>query len=193
MSLWKKEMCSDGLRECPKCHGILKSVCSKSGCKENGQKPLMILPAASKSLRLRVPLFPTDDGSESDDDNQSTDTEIEVHLEEDISETEIGSERKSEYDVGEKEYDAMDEEQIVGQTFVQGDYVKITNGNFAGMYASVLGEGYGDEVEIQYFMKKGRYWILKENDYDSRERDDLAKVEPEIYCQGKRNQFVFYE
>ena len=39
------------------------------------------------------------------------------------------------------------------------------------MYASVLGEGYGDEVEIQYFKKKGKYWVLNENDYNSCEEE----------------------
>ena len=32
-----------------------------------------------------------------------------------------------------------------------GEYVKIVKGRFAGLYATVLGESYGNEVEIQYF------------------------------------------
>ena len=49
--------------------------------------------------------------------------------------------------------------------------VRIVSGNFTGMYASWT-EGYGDEVEIQYLKKNGKYWVLNENDYDSREQED---------------------
>ena len=45
----------------------------------------------------------------------------------------------------------------------------------------VTGKSYGDEIEIQYFMEKEtqgkkKYWVLKENDFDSRERNELRKV-----------------
>ena len=35
------------LKECPSCHSILRSICSKACCKINGKKPEMILPAAA--------------------------------------------------------------------------------------------------------------------------------------------------
>ena len=35
-----------GLKECPSCHSILHSICSKASCKVNGKKPEMISPAA---------------------------------------------------------------------------------------------------------------------------------------------------
>ena len=54
------------------------------------------------------------------------------------------------------------------------------------------GEGYGDEIELQYFKgKSGKrgIWILADNDYDSKEKSDLMKVEPlEI---DRRNHFYF--
>ena len=34
------------LKECPSCHNIMRSTCSKSGCKVEGCKPTMIMPAA---------------------------------------------------------------------------------------------------------------------------------------------------
>ena len=57
-----------------------------------------------------------------------------------------------------------------------GDYVVVIKGMFKGYYATVLGEGYGDEIEINYFEKKKKWWTLKENDIDCRERDELKKV-----------------
>ena len=35
------------LKECPSCHNIMRSTCSKSGCKIEGRKPTIILPAAA--------------------------------------------------------------------------------------------------------------------------------------------------
>jgi hypothetical protein len=49
-----------GLKQCPVCYDILKSVCSKSKCQNDGKKPVMLLPAAamptgpSKSKRLKL-------------------------------------------------------------------------------------------------------------------------------------------
>ena len=41
-------------------------------------------------------------------------------------------------------------------------------------------KSYGDEWELNYFMEKssyqGKYWVLKQNDLDSREASDLAVV-----------------
>ena len=59
------------------------------------------------------------------------------------------------------------------------DYVKIVKGSFLGYYACVIGDSYGDEIEIQYFEKKydtsGKF-LLKDNDFDSRECNELVKV-----------------
>ena len=57
-----------------------------------------------------------------------------------------------------------------------GDYVKVVSGLFKGVYATVLGKSYGDEVEIQYFQERFGKRILKENDIDSRLPEELIKV-----------------
>ena len=53
--------------------------------------------------------------------------------------------------------------------FQLGDYVKVIVGSFKGYYAVVTGSSYGDELEMNYFEKKEKWWTLKENEWDSRE------------------------
>ena len=36
--------------------------------------------------------------------------------------------------------------------------------------------GYGREIEINYFEGKNKWWVLKENDLDSRDRGDLGQL-----------------
>ena len=57
-----------------------------------------------------------------------------------------------------------------------GDYVEIINGPFKSYYAVVTNKGYGDEWEIQYFKKMTKWWVLNDNDLDSRERNELRIV-----------------
>ena len=57
----------------------------------------------------------------------------------------------------------------------------------------VLGSSYGDENEIQYFTEKktisrAKYWFLKENDPDSREKCKLKKVEAAL---DNRDHYTF--
>ena len=78
-----------------------------------------------------------------------------------------------------------------------GDYVKIISGLFQDYYAVVLGLSYGDENEIQYFTEKktnsvAKYWVLKENDLDSREKCELKKVVTAI-DKGDRYTFSDYQ
>ena len=40
----------------------------------------------------------------------------------------------------------------------------------------VLGESYGDEMEIKYFEKKEKWWVLKDSDMDSIEPENLKLV-----------------
>ena len=40
-----------GLKQCPNCLDVLKSQCSKSACMVDGQKPIMITPATSKTSK----------------------------------------------------------------------------------------------------------------------------------------------
>ena len=52
----------------------------------------------------------------------------------------------------------------------------VIKGNFIGYYAAIVAKSYGDEWEINYFKESGKYWVLKKNDLDSREEEDLALV-----------------
>ena len=55
------------LKECPPCHSVLKSVCSKMACRIDGKKPTMILPAsAGSSSGLSKKRHYPDSESESD-------------------------------------------------------------------------------------------------------------------------------
>ena len=51
----------------------------------------------------------------------------------------------------------------VEESITQGDYVKVIAGMFRGYYAVVQGDGYRDEIELQYFKEKngkhGNYWV----------------------------------
>ena len=64
---------------------------------------------------------------------------------------------------------------------VIGDCVMVTKGMFKGYYAIVQGKSCMDEVKIQYFEERrctpgDRYYVLEENDFDSREKAILIKV-----------------
>ena len=76
---------------------------------------------------------------------------------------------------------------------MEADYVEVVQGLFRGYYAVVIGDGYGDELEIQYFQEKtdsnGSYWELATYDYDCRPSEDLKKIEPSIY--GRSPRFIF--
>lgn len=67
------------------------------------------------------------------------------------------------------------------------------------MYAVITNDSYGDELELNYFRKVGgslmidgrkydTYWVLKENDLDSREPEHLVKVN---FLVDNRDRFVF--
>ena len=67
------------------------------------------------------------------------------------------------------------------------------SGLFQGYYAMVLGSSYGDENEIQYFTEKktisgAKYWVLEENDLDSRAKCELKKV---VGVLGNRDHYTF--
>ena len=59
-----------GLKKCPSCHSILRSICSKTGCKVDGKKPVMILPAVA--AKIAKPLnFGSDEKMENDEESDS--------------------------------------------------------------------------------------------------------------------------
>ena len=57
-----------------------------------------------------------------------------------------------------------------------GDFVKIIRGNYVDYYAVVTGLSYSNELEINYFVKREKYYVLKDNDLDSRLIEDLKLV-----------------
>uniref|UniRef100_A0A7M5XKL4 Uncharacterized protein n=1 Tax=Clytia hemisphaerica TaxID=252671 RepID=A0A7M5XKL4_9CNID len=53
-----------GLKQCPVCKNVLRSLCSKAACKVDGQKPVMILPAKASSSKKTL-----DDSDESEEED----------------------------------------------------------------------------------------------------------------------------
>ena len=65
------------------------------------------------------------------------------------------------------------------KVFKEGDYVQIITKPFLNYFAVVINpNGYGDEIEIQYFKKKFSFYVLNTLDYDSRPYQELMKVYP---------------
>ena len=84
-----------GLKQCSSCHNILKSVCTKAGCRdEGGQRPMMILTAGS-ACSSRTRLEERFDESEDDEDIEM-DYESEVDDESDMTVDESESEEGEE-------------------------------------------------------------------------------------------------
>ena len=69
-----------------------------------------------------------------------------------------------------------------------GYHVKIISQPYVGLYAVVINESYGDEMEIQYFEEKYGKWVLKDGDLDSREPSEMMKVDAEV---DGRRQYTF--
>ena len=70
------------LKECPQCHSILKSVCSKMACRIDGKKPVMILPASASSFSgsssRKRPHPDSDTESSSEESEYGTDSDGDV-------------------------------------------------------------------------------------------------------------------
>ena len=61
-----------------------------------------------------------------------------------------------------------------------GDYIMVIHELFRGYFAILTDKNYGDEFEIQYFQKKEKWWILKENYFDSHLEIELKLVKGRI-------------
>ena len=61
-------------------------------------------------------------------------------------------------------------------TFNIGDHVVIVKEPYKGYYATIIDKSYGDEWEIQYYEKRFKWYVLKDNDHDSRGEEDMCKV-----------------
>jgi len=82
------------LKECPSCHSILRSVCSKAKCKTNGKKPEMIILVKTKKSAKPLQYDSDSDTEEDIDERNNTD-----------------SESDNETDLNEMETDDTDDEQ----------------------------------------------------------------------------------
>ena len=106
----------------------------------------------------KLNLSPIASESDDDDDNDDEDNydDDEDNYDDDVS--------GHDDNVSDHDYDARDEDLLMGgnicnkntdvpseddKEFNNGGYVKIIKGRFIGLYATVTGESYGDEVEIQ--------------------------------------------
>ena len=76
----KEDRClATGLKQCPSCHSILRSVCSKARCKVDDKKPKMLLLIAATKKRTSRKLFESFDESESETDaSEESDGDIDV-------------------------------------------------------------------------------------------------------------------
>ena len=68
------------LKECPNCHSVIRSVCSKAVCKINGRKPAMLQVASSTITRTSVKNLPLDLAEESEeqsnDNTNNSDSDV---------------------------------------------------------------------------------------------------------------------
>ena len=74
-----------------------------------------------------------------------------------------------------------------------GDFFK---GDFYGYYAVVMGESYGDEIEISYFQKREKNFVIKENNFDSWLIIELKRVQGNlVYTRGHtalKNSYIWF-
>lgn len=170
-----KNICAASkLRECPCCHNVLKSICSKLSCRdESGSKPIMIKPICDNGSKKSLHF-------ESDDEND-------IGIEDNLTDVDDDDMSGSEKVVDNADHDSSSDEQQVG--LKRGDCVKVVKGNYLGYFALVTGDGYGGETELNYFEHRSKWWVLKEKDLDSRERGDLEKVEN--FTMDNRSHYYF--
>ena len=149
----------------------MKSVCSKIACREeDGSKPKMILPHMFKPSKRK---------------------NVKRKLAVDVSETSIDSKEDSTDDVpdyisnSEDDKELESEVDVVAKEVKIGDYVTVTRGPFRVYYALVTGNSYGGEVEIQYFEKYSKWWIIKDNELDSMEPCDLEVLTKKVSIDNK--------
>ena len=172
---WDKNVCAaTKLRECPCCHNVLTSTCSKASCRgETGSKPIMIKPFCDIGSKKSLQFESDEDDIEDDDaDEDMSDADDDMSVDDDLSDADKVIDDGLTSENGER--DSSDDNQ---DDLKRGDCVKLLKGNYPGYFALVTGDGYGGEIEINYFEAKYKWWALKEKDLDSRDRGDLKKVD----------------
>ena len=137
----KKKVCAaSGFRQCPKCLNILRSVCSKVACQDDGKKPKMILPAAAPtSSGCKKSKMPTVRSFEESESEESSEGEFEDKDEtDDLISDEEAEEEPMDVDVDEKI--RIDEEDI-------GMYYAIEWLQPRGYYWAKLDLVFADDVD----------------------------------------------
>ena len=82
--------------------------------------------------------------------------------------------------VGEKEKITSDS-MTVKDNILLADCEEVISEPYKGFYVINIGSSYGCSIlERKQGLPYGIYWVLKENDFDSREKCDLKKVVPHI-------------
>ena len=107
----KRRCLAIGLKQCPACKNVLRSVCSKANCRLDGAKPIMILPAKQKPAACKR-LFYKDD----EDDGKDEDTEEDTH-------DSCSLEDEEDEEVNEESFD---EDNSIGQFFMRNRKSKKT-------------------------------------------------------------------
>ena len=77
-----------------------------------------------------------------------------------------------------------DEYQQKRSTFDMGDYMKVIRKAYQGYYATVTDCSVHEEIEINNFQRKEKFWKLRDYDLDSRIPDEIKLVQ--------LSQVVFY-
>ena len=125
-----------------------------------------------------------DDIEYDDADDDMSDVDDNIIVADDLSDTDNVTDDELTSD--NEERDSSDDHQ---DDLKQGGCVKVIKGNYRGYFALVTGDGYGGEIEINCFKGKIKWWVLKENDLDSRDRGDLKKVSNITI--DKRSHYIF--
>lgn len=176
------ECIAKGLKQCTVCGEILRSQCTKAKCKnDDGQKPLMLKVAGQKQSNVSL----KEKGEPSKGKSKAAKRKLilESDEESDFTEDSDVSDEEERYE------EIRSESEVEEDDFNAGDCVKVVEEPFKGHYAIVQGKSYGDEWEIVYFERKNKgYYVIKENDLDSRSPSELMKVK-ETFDEKERYYF----
>ena len=66
---------ASGLKQCSSCHNVLRSICGKVGCRENGKRPVMIYPSVGRNINVRQSVKKENDSEDSKSSSDSSEDE----------------------------------------------------------------------------------------------------------------------
>ena len=149
---------ASGFKMCAICKSLLKTQCKKKKCVNYGKLPNMLTPKCD--IRLIV----ADVFSDSDSDSSDAASDVASGDENLLMQTKMKTD--------EVEIDTV----VESVTFNIGDHVVIVKEPYKGYYATIIDKSYGDEWEIEYYEKRFKWYVLKDDDHDSRVEEDMCKV-----------------